>query len=309
MTVIETARFLLKKYTSGGDPHPTRIDFDDMIDTVENNAAMYAQGIATAKPAAGKSGRFFWDETNERLNYDTGTAWKDANPNGGGGGGRKVTPGLDGIEGTSARAARADHTHRLDLATSAAAGAMSGADKALIDTATAAATANALAKRDAGGRLSVGTPVNSDHAATMAYVDGTLTQSADYTDAKVNAGATPTRLTPLAVTGYSITGDIFTENKGTYKDVKVTLNVTRTGADGLIPTTFASFGAVLPIGARGVSIDHYLPVSISGGSTNVHATVFLNTSTGVLQIKGTSAFTFTAGSLFTLSVSYTVPAA
>src|SRR6478609_2465879 len=125
MTVIETARFLLKKYTSGGDPHPTRIDFDAMIDTVENNAAMYAQGITAARPAAGKAGRVYWDTEAKRVYYDDGTNWTDTNPNGGGGAGAKVTPAINGIEGTSARAARADHTHRIDLATSTAAGAMS----------------------------------------------------------------------------------------------------------------------------------------------------------------------------------------
>ncbi|QKY78975.1 hypothetical protein Jinkies_27 [Arthrobacter phage Jinkies] len=315
MTVIDTVRFLLKKYTSGGDPHPTRVEFNTMIDTIENNAAMYSQGITDAKPAAGKIGRFFFDTTAgvKRLWWDDGAGWNDLNPNGGGGGGAKVTPGVNGIEGTSARAARADHTHRLDLATNAAHGAMSATDKALLDTNTSAATGNALARRDANGRLSANTPTDPAHVVTKAYADGQLVQSADYTDAKVNAGATPTVLAPLPVGGYSITGDIFAENKGAFKEIKVDLNVTRTGADGLIPSGpgYANFGTVLPVGARGDSDPKYLPVSITSGAaggTNAHATVFLNPSNGIMQIKGTSAFTFTTGALFSVNLTYLVPA-
>jgi hypothetical protein len=184
MTVIDTVRFLLKKYTSGGDPHPTRVEFNAMIDKIEDNAAMGAQGVTGARPAAGKGRRFFWDETAQRMSYDDGANWKDLNPNGGGGG-AKVTPGTDGVEGASTRSARADHTHRLDLATSTIPGAMSAADKLLLDSATPNSATNALAKRDGNARLSANTPVDPFHVATKAYVDGLITETANYVDATV----------------------------------------------------------------------------------------------------------------------------
>jgi hypothetical protein len=314
MTVLETARFLLKKYTSGGDPHPTRDEHNLMIDAIENNAVMGAQGITSARPAAGKGRRLFWDETAQRAWYDDGANWKDLNPNGGGGGGAKVTPGVDGVEGASNRSARADHTHRLDLATGAAAGAMSAADKALLDTATAAATANAVAKRDANGRLSVNTPVDAGQAATKGYVDGILTQAADYADAKTLAGAAPQALAPLAVTGYSLAGKVYVKHEGALNRITVVVKVTRTGGNGVIPTgpSFAGFGAILPAGARDAGTDApdlYLPVAISGGSTNAHATLFLDPQTGVMSIKATGAdFTMTTGATFTVNADYLVTA-
>jgi hypothetical protein len=182
MAITPTLRFALKQYGSGGDPHPNRAEFNAMIDSIENNAAMFSQGATNARPPAGKRGRFFYDETVDRIFYDNGTAWKDANPNGGGGAGAALAIGGAGSEGTSSRAARADHTHPLPLATGAAPGAMSAADKAKLDGATDAATANALARRDANGRLSVNTPTAAAHAATKGYTDGLITDTAAYAE-------------------------------------------------------------------------------------------------------------------------------
>ena len=191
MTVSNTLRFLLKKYSSGGDPHPSRVEFNLMIDAIEGNAAMFSQGPTGSRPAAGKRGRWYWDETAERMYYDNGSAWKDQNPNGGGGAGAPIVPGTPAAEGISAKSARADHTHALPLATTAAAGAMSPAQKATLDAATATATDDTLMKRGVGGRTSVGTPTDAGHATTKAYVDGVVNtvgeDAADYADAAVAA--------------------------------------------------------------------------------------------------------------------------
>ena len=310
MTVIETARFLLKKYTSGGDPHPTRAEHNAMIDVIENNAAMYSQGITAARPAAGKPGREYWDTEAKRKYYDDGTAWQDQNPNGGGGAGAKVTPNVNGIEGVSLRAARADHTHRLDLATSAAHGAMSSTDKQLLDGASYTATGNSLVRRDGNGRIAVSTPVNAAEAATKAYVDGLITETADYVDAQNADGQSPTILAPLPIFGYAVSGIVAVERLGTHNRITVNINVVKTGADDTITSTipFKTLGTVIPAGARGTSVDKYLPVSISGGANNVHATVYLNASSGLLQIRSQAAFTIQNGATFTLSDSYLVPA-
>jgi hypothetical protein len=116
----------------------------------------------------------------------------------------------------------------------------------------------------------------------------------------------PTTVAPLAVTGYSMTGAITSRPAGSQRQITVNINVKRTGAAGAIPSNeFANFGAVIPSAMRGVSaIDQYLPVSLSGGSNNGHATVFLDTDTGVLQIRGVTAFTWTTNALFTLNTTY-----
>jgi hypothetical protein len=187
MAITPTLRFLLKQYGSGGDPHPNRAEFNAMIDAIENNAAMFSQGITGARPAAGKRGRFYYDETVDRLYYDNGAAWKDANPNGGGGAGRALAIGAVGGEGTSARAARADHTHPLPLAAADAPGAMSAADKAKLDAATDAATAGAIARRDTSGRIAVATPTAGGHATTKTYVDGLIQDTANFSEGLVDS--------------------------------------------------------------------------------------------------------------------------
>jgi hypothetical protein len=197
MATSLTPRYQLKKYSSGGDPHPSRVEFNAMIDTLENNAAMFSQGPTGSRPAAGKRGREYWDETAKRKYYDDGASWQDTNPNGGGGAGTPIDPGAAAVEGVSSRAARADHTHKLALSTATVDGAMSAADKAKLDAATTLATADAIARRDVNGRISVATPSTPGHATTKAYVDGQITalgdQAADYADSAVAAApaATP----------------------------------------------------------------------------------------------------------------------
>ena len=120
----------------------------------------------------------------------------------------------------------------------------------------------------------------------------------------------PTIYAPLPVSGYSLTGDIAVEPAGSKKRVTVDINVTRTGAAGTIPKDdWASFGAVIPTGARGDADPDYLPASVIGGSTstattNAHATVFLNPSNGLLQIRGVGTFTWNTGALCSISTTY-----
>jgi hypothetical protein len=181
MALLPATRTGLTKYTAGTDPHPGRVKHNEQIDLLDSIVALGYQGTPAARPAAGKAARFFWDESAKRLAWDDGTAWQDLNPNGGGGAGAALAIGGAGAEGSSARSARADHTHPLPMASSTAPGAMSAADKALLNTATSAATGNALARRDADGRLSVANPVNSGHAAPKGYVDNLIDQAATYT--------------------------------------------------------------------------------------------------------------------------------
>ncbi|QDK01904.1 minor tail protein [Arthrobacter phage Vibaki] len=61
---------------------------------------------------------------------------------------------------------------RLPLATTSAAGALSAADKTILDGATSAATASKLVERDASGRAQFADPSVASDAATKGYVDG-----------------------------------------------------------------------------------------------------------------------------------------
>ena len=68
-------------------------------------------------------------------------------------------------------------------------------DKEKLDTATSAATASALASRDANGAMSVGTPTATTHATTKDYVDGKKWSGADIT-----SGTVPVARLPLVTT-------------------------------------------------------------------------------------------------------------
>ena len=119
------------------------------------------------------------------------------------------------------------------------------------------------------------------------------------------ATGTATTYSPLQVTNYGLSGEINVENVGTRKRVTVDINVTRTGNDTTIGTAYAGFGAVLPPAVRGSITHKYVPVSLSGGgSTNVHATVFLNPVDGTMSIRGQSAFVWEKNALFTLNATY-----
>lgn len=171
MAVTTTSRFGFKKYGAGTDPYPTRVEFNALMDLHELNAAMYSQGTTAARPAAGKAGRIYWDTTVSRLYYDTGTAWQEVTTNGAGGGGANITPGVAGVEGSSTRSARADHTHNLVLATGSLSGAMAAADKTKLDGAVSAATASKLVVRDAAGRAQFASPSAAADVAIKSYVD------------------------------------------------------------------------------------------------------------------------------------------
>jgi hypothetical protein len=185
MALLPATRTGLTQYTAGTDPHPGRVKFNEQVALLDSIVALGYQGTPAARPVAGKAARFFWDENAKRLAWDDGTAWQDLNPNGGGGAGRALVLGGNGAEGSSDRAARADHTHPLPMASSTVNGAMAAADKAKLDAATDAATAGALAKRDSSGRLSISTPTAAGNATTKSYVDGLVGQTATYVDDSV----------------------------------------------------------------------------------------------------------------------------
>ena len=111
---------------------------------------------------------------------------------------------------------------------------------------------------------------------------------------------------PIQVSNYSITGGATVKRAGSRKHVTVDMNVTRTGNDTTIGTSFADFGAILPTAVRSSSALHkYLPVSLSGGgSTNVRATVFLNPVNGEMSIRGQSSFVWEKNALFSLNCDY-----
>lgn len=181
MAVTTTPRLGLKKYTAGTDPHPTRVEFNAHQDRLETMTTIPLQGTMAARPSAGTWGRLYYATDQSRMYWDTGSAWAEVTSVGGGGAGAGLAIGGSGAEGTSARTARADHTHPLPLATGSAHGAMSAADKAKLDGAVATATASRLVVRDAAGRIQVGTPAVAADAATKAYVDDAVNSAASST--------------------------------------------------------------------------------------------------------------------------------
>jgi len=310
MAITSTLRFLLKQYGSGGDPHPNRAEFNAMIDALENNAAMFSQGITAARPAAGKRGRIYWDETASRLYYDDGVAWKDANPNGGGGAGTKVTPGVNGVEGVSARAARADHTHRLDLATSTTDGAMPATDKALLNGASYSATSNALVKRDGNGRIAVATPVNASEATTKAYVDDLTLQTADYVDQQVGPGLTVRNWAPLAIAGFTVAGKIQSVPFANKTLVTGNVEIIRPNGSSAHAVSggnvlFAPLGAIIPTELRELSATAVGTVTnLSGGAAYQRIQTLVQPASGRVLVRADDVNGLSWGANAQISVSF-----
>ncbi|QOP66265.1 minor tail protein [Arthrobacter phage Pippa] len=204
MAITTTGRFGFKVYGAGTDPHPNRDEFNALMNLIDSQAARSAQGTTALRPAAGKQGTIYWDTTVSRLFYDSGASWQEITTNGGGGAGKPIEPGVAGVEGTSARSARADHTHNLPLATASADGAMSATDKALLNTASATSTPSSLVRLDSFGRAQVATPAAGGDITNKTYVDGQVagraaashTHSAD----DVTSGVFAAGRIPLATT-------------------------------------------------------------------------------------------------------------
>lgn len=171
MAIEETTRLGLTTYTSGSDFHPQRTDFNQRMQLLDELAAIVEQGAHADRPMPETMGRLWMSTDTEELYYDTGTTWVRVVRIGSGGAGEDVVVDGTASEGSSNRAARADHTHNLPLATASAPGAMSAADKADIDDAASADMPSTLVRRDGSGRTGVNDPDMGVHAANKRYVD------------------------------------------------------------------------------------------------------------------------------------------
>lgn len=181
----------LTTFGTDQDQHPNRAKYNAELQKLEDKVALFVQGATAARPASGKRGSFFWDETQNKLQYDTGSAWAELINVGGGGVGRDVTPGVAGTEGTSTKGARADHTHNLPLVTATVDGAMSALDKTKLDGATSSSTADRLVLRDSGGRAQFVAPIAGADAANKSYVDSMVWDGSDIATGTVNAARLP----------------------------------------------------------------------------------------------------------------------
>lgn len=112
--------------------------------------------------------------------------------------------------------------------------------------------------------------------------------------------------TPLAPTGYSASGSVTVESKGTRKRVTVDITITRTGADFTVSAGagFSGFGQIIPSAALGTANPKYLVVLMSGAGMNGSTGVTLNPVDGTMGIRGLSAYTWVTGGLFTVNCSY-----
>ena len=163
MAIEKSPRLGIERWSHGTDRHPPRAVWDAQQGILDDLVAIDRQYATLAqRPAAGVRGTYCWVEETGILYRDDGAQWRPI-VQFGGGAGAAVVAGGSGSEGSSSRSARADHSHPLPLVTSSVDGAMRKADKALLDAATANATANALVRRDANGRASVSSQIGRAH--------------------------------------------------------------------------------------------------------------------------------------------------
>jgi hypothetical protein len=113
MAVTQDPRYGTNRWSAGSDPWPARAGWNALLDLLTTKAAIFAEGAFSARPAfsAAKKGTFYWATDQNRLYYQSATAWTEVSPVGGGGIPKAVKDGADGAEGVSRIGARADHIH------------------------------------------------------------------------------------------------------------------------------------------------------------------------------------------------------
>lgn len=200
MAITQTNKLGLPLYSAGTDPHPGRVDHNTIMQAINDNAMGVKQGLHASRPGAGVAGRTYFSTDSSTFSYDTGSTWADYVPIGGAapsgvraGATGPVLSGAGGTEGTSARLARADHTHALPLATDNLPGLLNADMYYLLARMTDAATPSTVVRRDSAARISVGTPTSGVHAATKAYADLAASNASNLT-----TGTVPVARLPLA---------------------------------------------------------------------------------------------------------------
>ena len=192
MAKIVGTRLGLITYTDPQDTRPGRLEYNAERVLLEQNVVVGGQGTNGARPTAGRGKAAYWNTDRNVLQWDDGTGWQDVSAVGGGGTPQNIRTTGTGTEGSSARGARADHTHLLPLATVSAHGAMAAGDKARLDSATNTSAPNTLMLRDGSGRAQAVSPAAAADIATKGYVDATIGgAAAPVVSAQDNGLATP----------------------------------------------------------------------------------------------------------------------
>lgn len=111
---------------------------------------------------------------------------------------------------------------------------------------------------------------------------------------------------PLQPTGWKAQGDVIVEPIQGRTRVTVDLLLTRTGGNFSVPTGWITLGTFLPSAARTTRLyNKYLPVSLSGGGNNIHATIYIDHRTGIIGMRAVEAtFTFTTNAVISVNCVY-----
>lgn len=114
MAETRTPRLSLPSYSAGTDAF-SRLDWQDLVNSLEANAAADVQDTLANRPPAGIRGRYFYATDNGGLYRDTGTVWVELNPARSIGGATPAAEAIGdtGAEGASTAAARRDHRHAM----------------------------------------------------------------------------------------------------------------------------------------------------------------------------------------------------
>jgi phage-related tail fiber protein len=138
------------------------VKFLNNLDLVQNeiqNARVQNLGTAPSSPVAGQ---VYFDTSLGYLRLYDGSGWV-----------RIDDSWVSSVSGTAPiqSTGGATPTISIDAASTSSAGSMSASDKTKLDDATSDATASKLVIRDANSQAKFGSPTDSAHVATKAYVD------------------------------------------------------------------------------------------------------------------------------------------
>ena len=159
MTTGTTPRFALTTWSSGDDPFGrAQLQQDNL--NVEELGAIFRVGSSSAKPSASLDAyqRTFWYSTDTGvLEYNNGSAWVTVDAKGNSSDPTTLSPGTPSTpEGTSARVARADHSHSVPVASATT-----------ITNSNSAGTATTFARSDHNHAIGPGSVTNDNLAGSI----------------------------------------------------------------------------------------------------------------------------------------------
>lgn len=288
MTTGTTDRFGLTTWSSGDDPFG-RAQFQQDNLNVEELGAIFRVGLSSEKPTASldEYQKTFWYSTDTQvLEYNNGTAWITVDAKGESSDVSSLAPGTPTTgQGTSARIARADHSHSVPVASATT-----------ITNNNSAGTATTFARSDHNHAIGTGAVTNDNLAGSIAYSKIVLTGSVVNADISSSAAIAYSKIN---LSGSVVNADVASSAAIAYSKLNLSGSIVNAdiSASAAISRTKLSTDIVSASGAVSFSTGSGLAVNVDGSTIEVSSNSIRVKSSSIGRTHLASDVVKTAGGL------------